>query len=965
MKKIILLILVFTSFLFPASWIKEAKVIEKPEIEEFILIDGSIPELVIAENPSTPVVIRGSTYKGGIDEGRPGDEMVFYLASPRDKRWKGGVVNPEAINILFNIPKDTEKIEIEIGYFAGTSQSRQLDIILDGQRLHSIKTLPGTYGSSENILKDVKLEITFQPGIERPPYHILRIYQIDWWGCSMIDAVKIRGKGIKLINPETKLVFSKEEIENRIKKRQPHLPENFILAEGCIGFDFGTKISPVWEEKGFIRITPEDMYDENKGYGWIDEKKVIKSGDGASGEDVLRRDYVYASFDKDSSPELKIKIQNGKYRCFFISGGITGAKVFSVDIEDEKLLFRMIDRKDMILNRPAVIHQEIEVDVKDGFLNLKFPDGYFVLNALIIYPISKKEVMEKEIVKLIESYYLPVCIEVKERKITEEEKKKLEGKLEATTDISEKKIEEKFEPPEKDIKNGYTIFFPPLTRLIYPSSLPRKKEIKDKIEIFGAPGEYEPILLGVKTYKKIENVEIEMTDIKGRTGTISKDNFSLYYVDYIKASVTTRPNGQYKISPKILFPFKGEDLPGDFTRTYWITLKIPENTKSGIYEGKIIFKGKNISSREIDLKLEVMPYKLEKLRNRYIGMYWNSYGWHVSPEKNIEKQLKDMAEHGINATTAYGDGIKVYLEDGNLKIDWTKKEKIMELKKKYGITGPIPDTIAGSGVITSLGIKYGTEEFEKYYKEFIKMLYEKHKKENWPEIIFYPMDEPTVDNLAKTGFYLCQLIKSVSGTYTYITNTSQNFKVARNMEKELDKYLDIYCFSSYEKEDIDEIKNKGKRFFFYSGIYTDPLRVRYTTGFYFYFTGAEALYWWVYNWQKGNGYFDLDNDERETGAVICSETGDIISTIWWESLREGIDDLRYLTTLEERIRNCKDDSLRKKWEELIKRMKEVCKIGTDEFGKTIEFLQQEPETLDIWRKEIAGILKEIEVKRIR
>jgi len=286
MKRGVFIFLLCFSFSFSASWIKEVKEIEKVENEEYILIDGSVPDFVVAENPSTPAVIKGSGCKGGIDEGTLGDADGFLLASPRGdkRRWKGGVINPEAINVLFKTSKDAKNIEIEIGYFAGVYQTRQLDIILDGKRIYSIKTPPGVYGSKDNTLKDVKLKIMFQPGIERPPYHILRIYQIDWWGCSIIDGIRIRGKGIKLIDPETKKEISEKEIIKRIKARQPHLPDDFVLREGAIGFDFGTKISPCWDKKGFIRITPEDKYDGKKGYGWVD-----KGGGSKGGRWVCRR----------------------------------------------------------------------------------------------------------------------------------------------------------------------------------------------------------------------------------------------------------------------------------------------------------------------------------------------------------------------------------------------------------------------------------------------------------------------------------------------------------------------------------------------------------------------------------------------------------------------------------------------------------------------------------------------------
>ncbi|MFA5645592.1 MAG: hypothetical protein WDA18_04465 [Candidatus Ratteibacteria bacterium] len=186
-------------------------VLESSAIEESVLIDGSNPSIVITENPSTPAIAQNESYSGGIDKGSPGDNKAFILASPRDKRWKGGTVNPQSISLFFSLAPDTKECEIELGYFEGTSQTRQFDLYLNGVRIHSFRLPQGTYGSQEKKLKEILLGIEFPSTANSQGPHTLRITQTDWWGTTLIDAIIIRGKGIRLLNPETKKPFDTKE----------------------------------------------------------------------------------------------------------------------------------------------------------------------------------------------------------------------------------------------------------------------------------------------------------------------------------------------------------------------------------------------------------------------------------------------------------------------------------------------------------------------------------------------------------------------------------------------------------------------------------------------------------------------------------------------------------------------------------------------------------------------------------
>ncbi|MFA5645593.1 MAG: hypothetical protein WDA18_04470 [Candidatus Ratteibacteria bacterium] len=959
-KKAPLFFILFFGLVAGASAQFTVSSFETPSIKEFILIDGSVPSLVIAENPSTPVVTRG--YSGGIDKGSPGDDQAFYLASPRDKRWHGGTVNPESISLSFSLAPDANQCEIEVGYFEGGSQTRHFAIFLNDTRIHTFRLPQGTFGSQEKKLKEIRLNIDFTSKTNNQGPHTLRITQTDWWGVTLIDAIQIRGKGIRLLDPNTGKMLSSAEIKEESFSSLPRLPKNFSLPKECIALDCGSEESMVWSEGGFEALTPKTIYKEGARFGWIGNRSVL-SGKVVQGSwDILRSDCISMNFTEGEGPVLKINVPSGKYRVFLIAGGVANAKRFLVQIGDKTLNTNFIGSKDNVLNRTAIIHRTVECNVGSNGLSISFPDKYAILNGLVIYPVSLIEKVEPQLTHLIEEYYLPACIEVKKAVLSEAEKKSLEGKLEELVDTADEEHREGiFTPSKTDLAKGYTPFTNLWFRLIFPDSTPFQEELSSSIQIFATPGEYEPFTCSLRTHKALTGVRAECNGFKDAKGRkiISASSCPIFTVSYMKGSVTTRPNGQYKIQPKFLMPHTPESLAADFTREYWCTVHVPSNTPSGIYTGTFTIYADNAPSTDIKVSLEVLPFTLPPVTDRFVGLYWGDHVWPVNEKECVDQHFADMAAHGINATTSYGDGARFFLDEkGNLNADFSRMREIMKLRKKHGLIGPVPNTGASAGTITRLGFKQETPEFEKAYIEMVRMIAEEGKKEEWPEVLFYPLDEPNYQRFATIGGYLCRLIHKVPGARTYITTYPENMNAARKVDSELDTWLDIPCLSRHTEEDIKTLKEQNKPYFYYSGAYSGaPYSPRYTNGFSFWRSGATAMYYWAYSWTKGNGFFDLDNDERETGVVACAPDGGIISTLLWEGVREGMDDLKYAILLEKTVASLKPGSLKQEGEALLSRLRQSISLGATGRGKDLAALAKNPATIQNWRKEIALFLK--------
>jgi len=74
-------------------------------------------------------------------------------------------------------------------------------------------------------------------------------------------------------------------------------------------------------------------------------------------------------------------------------------------------------------------------------------------------------------------------------------------------------------PPE-DKRRGYVLFRRHYLRLVMPNSIPRKEEMEAarKVEVFAAPGEYEPFTLSVKALRDLKGVSVKVSSLSGPKG---------------------------------------------------------------------------------------------------------------------------------------------------------------------------------------------------------------------------------------------------------------------------------------------------------------------------------------------------------------------------------------------------------------------------------------------------------------
>lgn len=480
-------------------------------------------------------------------------------------------------------------------------------------------------------------------------------------------------------------------------------------------------------------------------------------------------------------------------------------------------------------------------------------------------------------------------------------------------------------PPvsEKASKLGYVVFTKNYFERVYYTTIPKKEEITDKLELSATPGEYEPVIFMVRALKNLKGVKITAGDLKGKTGElIEKSNIKIDVVKSLKRQVTTN---QYEMVPVYLANEKNTNIPKDTTQQFWVTIKVPEGSAPGKYQGQMNITPEGGEGSSLNLEVEVLPFKLVSPPVAF-GMYYTQaiYFYYATPELSkiintpeyVTKCLQDMKEHGMTSVAIYADP-EFSDEYKNITVDFTRTyiegklpmETMMECLEKVGL---VPDNVPLPFI--SHGTRGGWGSFGD--RKTIGLIEKERKNRKWPELLYYFEDEPNLPDR----------IESARRTYKTLyegTPVRTVTAIGETGIKAVGDLYDVWITSVTEIHKTASIaKEKNKEVWGYDCVLNglSPVADRFMYGLFSWKTGANGMWQWEY----GKPVVFIEDDESVTGDiflalgyVIYTRNGPI-PTIGWEGKREGIDDYKYLLTLEETIDKCKKNKNSAQMENKVK-----------------------------------------------
>jgi Glycoside hydrolase 123 N-terminal domain len=471
-------------------------------------------------------------------------------------------------------------------------------------------------------------------------------------------------------------------------------------------------------------------------------------------------------------------------------------------------------------------------------------------------------------------------------------------------------------PTAEQQTSGLIVFRRSLLDRIYPISRPRQKEIVSAVTLDATLGQYEAAQIAVYPLRDLKQVRVSVSDLrdKGRH-VLPASEITVRMVRYYGAPLSLRVAGRFGVVPKTLEIAVPLDMRARVVRPYWITVHVPPGQPGGKYAGTITVAHAGGQQR-LRLTVDVIPLKLEEPRILYGTLCVNALAnlWKGKHTQTILQQadiiFRDQKEHGMNT-------ISLRSEDAYQEVDGhpylPDLEAAMDLYRKYHFTKPL---------VYCAGYLFKTNKINRSasYKEYdakihlpmarkVAAYYEKRFRDaGLPGIVFVAVEEPNrrsgvgvldpADIRQRIAGELTRTLKE-SGALTGLTCTPESVKCAID-------YLD-YWIVAYKKF-TPALYNMARQAHAQLCIYANATMMgqgtyfsRFLFGYFPWANGIKGMLPWTYPMEPKR--FPRNAGNRGEGALNVKDgfiglDGKPVPTIQWELSREGIDDARYLVTIE-------------------------------------------------------------------
>jgi hypothetical protein len=669
-------------------------------------------------------------------------------------------------------------------------------------------------------------------------------------------------------------------------------------------YDFG----PGSVALGATPVRDKTLYDTKLGYGlsgtelasrvWQEEFPLF--GGTVTGKDLaFRADLLDGEYEVQivafgttwqgaRSPSYKIfandalvvDFQNTAEKFYSFDGQYYGANIF---FDPAKTLFDQYHRKYFEAAR-------FETKTNDGVLNLKF-EGCGP-RALWIYPKANAQ----------EGRELVDCLYAEEgHNLWQKHARVREHPINPTGVAA----------TDADQKRGYGVFCRDYQYRVYPNQLPEKSELlsEDGITISMAPGEYEPLTFVIRPTKDLGLTRISISVPMLGEQKISPVAVDPYFVKYFPQRVSGM---WFEPIPTMLYPYSDQQLKKDWNFQYWATLYVPPGTHAGDYRGFVNIEPQHGEKYTIPVTVRVYPFDLPKTKME-CGM-WNttSFGIHqlsAFPQTEftramIDAEMRNMSQHNLNCYAFGQPTPKDYdMQNISVKLDFSNYDLFAEATKKYGMNGRHKFTVQNImqyGFMKRKVLEF-SPEFNRAYKQILSEVRDWMKTNNVAGVL-QVTDEPRETELndwnrnrRDTIKYL-KLAREVAGLQTMVTlmGDVDAFNRPYTLMIPLMDVCASHCWPrSADQMYLCTVENLADFWAYNNGF------LRFPHGFYLWKSKAKGHWQWVYSWEVTDAHIPVFYP-RDTSAVFAFPGG-FLNTLKYEQCREGIDDHRYISLLQELI----------------------------------------------------------------
>ena len=463
--------------------------------------------------------------------------------------------------------------------------------------------------------------------------------------------------------------------------------------------------------------------------------------------------------------------------------------------------------------------------------------------------------------------------------------------------------------------------------VVLPWTDPALTPGSEMLRITACRGEYEPAGFAVTAYKRLSGVRVRVSELKGRDRTIPASAVDIKLVKcWYQAGLQERP-GLPLLTPELLLNddrlvrvdhvgrmnILGDlrqrrdapqllpvDVPAGLTRQFWVTVHVPADAEPGRYTGAITVSPANAAPRRLALDLTVLPFDLQGPDMLYSIYYYDqpndgepTTSYLGKTATQIEADLRNMKAHGIMSPEC------------RRGFDREKMAELFEIRRRVGLD---METLLYSGI--GVGYYNPTQERLETLKTELTEFMDFARQWGFKDIYFYGADERQGEEL-EAQRPAWQAAHEV-GAKVWVSCGPDYWGFVGDL-------LDIanlwWTDTAVHADEMHEIGHRVLRYMNPMCGLEQPDLYRQNYGLHLWKGGwdgtcnfAFQVDFGIGGWRNDAGWDDFNLDPhqcwKDHNMTYASLDGPI-DTIQWEGFREGVDDVRYLRTLQARIGRAK------------------------------------------------------------
>ena len=454
-------------------------------------------------------------------------------------------------------------------------------------------------------------------------------------------------------------------------------------------------------------------------------------------------------------------------------------------------------------------------------------------------------------------------------------------------------------------------------RRIDAKKVPAGLQKSPSVTLECAANEQEPFQLAVFPKKELKDLSLQISDLKGEKGFISKNLQSYGIIRYAKLNNPNNPTLKGEIADP-LTDEKVTDAPANKNTIFFVRLFAPKGTAAGVYKGNLELKSGDKVLCKLPLTLKVRNFELPDtpaIRTLFYanpGMTRNGY----KDRRSINAVSDDMSmilkNHRITGSQCILTPVPEYeIKGDTLTItDWSKFDAgVKRMYEKHGVrdfTLPILRVFGfsqgwRSKKITIFGADLFSERARKLAADFARQIHDHWMKTMPEDALYYSY----IYDEAPTKVYE-ELNKFME--YVKVRVPEFRFSITHDVDPKL-KGIEVFIVPfgyAYVKPELE----KNREIWYYN--WTQPLAHSnyiknrifawqiYANG------GRGGLKWQMTHTSGGSDPWtalDRTYHDGEATTIYPAQTpgGKLVPSLRLAQIREAVDDGDYLKLLEKEV----------------------------------------------------------------